>query len=67
MNEKSIRLEEDGCVIFENIIKPELYEKLKAGYYKYWDEIKIDPSSEKIHETNKIVNTCLKKSLFLSQ
>ena len=62
MNEKSIRLEEDGCVIFENIIKPELYEKLKAGYYKYWDEIKIDPSSEKIHETNKkqqqIVDYC---------
>lgn len=62
MNKKSIKLKKDGCLKFENIIKTELYEKLKTGYHKYWEEIKIDTSNEEIHETNKkqqqIVDYC---------
>ena len=62
MNKKSIKLEEEGCLIFKDIIKTEIYEKLKTGYHKYWGEIKIDTSRDELHETNskqqKILDYC---------
>lgn len=62
MNEKSIKLKNDGCIIFKEIIKPELFEKLKAGYHKYWSEIKFEKKEGDIDKIKskqeKIIDYC---------